>query len=304
MTRGDRLGRGISALMDEYLGSDSPDGPGDAPQSLPVAAIASNPYQPRKDFRAEELSELAASLNENGLIQPIVVRNAPDETGYQLIAGERRLRAAQQLGWTKIAAMVRRVDDRTLLVLALVENVQRQDLGPIAEAAGYGALRDDFGYTQAEIAKAVGKSRSTVANMLRLLALPEPIRAMVEAGELSKGHARALLAVEDPKDAEALARRAAAEDWSVRDVEARVRRTKPAEDGQATPDGDEKPGQAARDPALDVMEEALAGRFATRVAIRWRGRGRGDVRIQFHGAEDLERVFEALTGKPVSDVLD
>ncbi len=305
MTSGDRLGRGISALMDEYLGNDSPDGPGDAPQSLPVSAIARNPYQPRKDFRAEELSELAASLDENGLIQPIVVRSAPDETGgYQLIAGERRLRAAQQLGWTKIAAMVRRVDDRTLLVLALVENVQRQDLGPIAEAAGYGALRDDFGYTQAEIAKAVGKSRSTVANMLRLLALPEPIREMVEVGELSKGHARALLAVEDPKDAEALARRAAAEDWSVRDVEARVRRTKPDEDGAAASDGDERPAQSARDPALDVMEEALAGRFATRVAIRWRGRGRGDVRIQFHGAEELERVFEALTGKPVSDVLD
>jgi len=303
MTSGDRLGRGIGALMDEYLGADSPGAAADGPQTLPVAAIASNPYQPRKEFRAEELSELVASLDQNGLIQPVVVRNAPDEAGYQLIAGERRLRAAQQLGWTKIAAMVRRVDDRTLLVLALVENVQRQDLGPIAEAAGYGALRDDFGCTQAEIAKAVGKSRSAVANMLRLLALPEPIREMVEAGALSKGHARALLAVEDPADAEALARRAAAEDWSVRDVEAHVRRGATAQDGRQAVNGGEGGAQAARDPALDVMEEALAGRLATRVAIRWPGSGRGDVRIQFHGAEELARVFEALTGTPASDVV-
>lgn len=304
MTSSDRLGRGIGALMDEYLGDASSDGPGDGPRSLPVSAIASNPYQPRKDFQAEDLSELAASLDQNGLIQPVVVRSAPDETGYQLIAGERRLRAAQQLGWTQIAAVVRQVDDRTLLVLALVENVQRQDLGPIAEAAGYAALRDDFGCTQAEIAEAVGKSRSTVANMLRLLGLPGPVKEMVEAGDLSKGHARALLTVESPAEAEALARRAVAQGWSVREVEAQVRRVAGAQDDPDSPNGGEGPAQGARDPALDVMEEALAGRFATRVAIRWKGRGRGDVRIQFHGAEDLERVFEALTGTPVADVLD
>ncbi len=298
MSKPDRLGRGIGALIGEYMGDPPDAAAGDGPRSLPVSAIGRNPYQPRADFGADELSELAASLEANGLIQPVVVRSAPGEADYQLVAGERRLRAAKQLGWTEITAIVRRVDDRTLLVMALVENIQRQDLGPIDEANGYGALRDDFGLTQGEIAEAVGKSRSAVANTLRLLGLPPAVREMVEAGELSKGHARALLAVDDPAQAHALAKRAASEGWSVRDTEAQVRGAAPAKARGAGKSARKRP-----DPALAAMEEALAERLATRVAIRWKGRGRGDVRIRFHGAEDLERVFEALTGRPAGDVV-
>lgn len=300
MSKPDRLGRGIGALLGEYM-DESPDAAGgQGPQSLPVSAIARNPYQPRAHFKAGELSELAASLKANGLIQPIVVRSGPDEPGYQLVAGERRLRAAKRLGWTEITAVVRQVDDRTLLVLALVENIQRQDLGPVDEAKGYGALRDDFGLTQGQIAEAVGKSRSAVANMLRLLGLPAPVRRLLEAGELSKGHARALLAVEDPAEAYALARRAVKEDWSVRATEEEVRR---AVSGNPKPAGRRRAAKRSRDPALARLEEAMAERLATRVAIRWKGRGRGDVRIQFHGAGELERVFEVLTGKSAGDVV-
>lgn len=300
MSRTDRLGRGIGALIGEYMDGAPSTSEGAGARSLPVAAIAPNPYQPRVEFKTEELSELAASISENGLIQPIVVRGSPGGQQYELVAGERRLRAVRQLGWTEVSAIVRRVDDRTLLVLALVENIQRQDLGPIDEAKGYGVLRDQFGLTQAEIAEAVGKSRSTVANKLRLLRLPPLVREMVEKDVLSEGHARALLASGEAAQTEALARRAATEGWNVRETEEQVRRVAGEKGTAAAKRSRAKP---ALDPAISVLEEALAGHLGTRVAIRWRGRGRGAVRIEFHGAEDLERVFEAVTGKAAGDVV-
>ena len=217
MNRTDRLGRGLSALLGEYAGG-SPVAAGDPtpPAKLPVRAIAPNPFQPRRDFQEADLAELAASIEANGLIQAIVVRRSASGRTFELVAGERRLRAVKQLGWRDIPAQIRDVDDRALLVHALVENIQREDLGPMEEAQGYGTLRDKFGFSQRSIADAVGKSRSTVANVLRLLTLPASVRRLLEEGRLSMGHGRAILAVEDPVKAAELAREAVAGGWSVR----------------------------------------------------------------------------------------
>lgn len=301
VTTADRLGRGLGALLGDYLSEPATSSDGDGPPTLPVRAISPNRFQPRKEFRPSELAELAASIQASGLLQPLLVRKAASGAGYELVAGERRLRAVKQLGWTEVPAQVRDVDDDTLLVLALVENIQRQELGPLEEAQGYGTLRDQFGFTQQQIAKAVGKSRPAVANMLRLLGLPASVRRRLDEGALSMGHARALLAVDDPVRAADLAREAVAGRWSVREIEERVRaeatRRRPP---KKTPEAD---GKGARDPAVAAVEEAMGGHLGTRVAIRWKGKGGGTIRIDFHGARDLERVFAAMTGKEAADVI-
>src|SRR5690606_25713306 len=177
----ERLGRGLGALLGDYLPEDAPR-PGTAQKSIPVASVAPNPFQPRREFSEEELADLAASIRENGLLQPIVVRPAPAERGpvrYELVAGERRWRAVTRLGWKEVPAQVRNVDDRTLLVLALVENLQRSQLSAIEEAEAYRRLGEEFSLSQQEIAEVVGKDRSTVANALRLLQLPLSVRLMV-----------------------------------------------------------------------------------------------------------------------------
>ena len=279
----------------------APGGESGAAARLPVRAIARNPYQPRRGFREAELNDLADSIRTNGLLQPILVRRSASGRTYELVAGERRLRAVRQLGWTEVAAHVREVDDRTLLVLALVENIQREDLGPLEEAMGYAQLRDTFGYSQREIGEAVGKSRSTVANMLRLIALPASVRRLLEDGDLSMGHARALLAVDDPVRAADLAREAVAGAWTVRETERRVREEARA---SGTPgDGDKSTSTIERDPAVGALEEALAGHLGARVAIRWKGDGAGAIRIAFSGARDLERVFAAVTGREAADIV-
>lgn len=301
MSANDRLGRGLSALLGEYAGEPLASGADDPPPAkLPVRAIAPNPFQPRATFVAAELEELAASIKVNGLLQAIVVRRSVTGRTFELVAGERRLRAVKQLGWREIPAQIRDVDDQTLLVLALVENLQRQDLGPLEEARGYASLRDKFGYSQRQIAEAVGKSRPTVANVLRLLALPPSVRRLMDEGELSMGHGRAILAIDDPIKAAELARRAAAKDWSVRETEKRIRELqsgdKPASD----------PAEAAgtkRDPAIDVLEETLGAHLGARVAIQWKGMGAGAIRINFSGVRDLERVFEAVTGKVAAEIV-
>src|SRR4051812_16743016 len=198
----DGLGRGLGALIGDYLGPERTTAaaaatpPGDV-RTVPLSSIVPNPLQPRKSFSDSELAELAASIRENGLLQPLVVRPAGNGR-YELVAGERRMRSVQRLGWTEVPVLVREVEDDALLVLALVENLQREELNPLEEAEGYRTLVDRFGFTQEEIAQAVGKERSTVANLLRLLKLAPSIRRMVEAGDLSMGHARALLGIEDP----------------------------------------------------------------------------------------------------------
>ncbi|MFQ5537303.1 MAG: ParB/RepB/Spo0J family partition protein [Gemmatimonadota bacterium] len=291
------LGKGLGALLGEYL---EPEADASEVRTVSLAAIVPNPLQPRRSFSEEELEELAASIRENGLLQPLVVRTAPG-TGdrYELVAGERRFRALNKLGWREAPVLVREASDETLLVLALVENLQREALNPMEEATGFKALADRFGLTQAQIADAVGKNRSTVANLLRLLNLPPSVRKLVEAGQLSMGHARALLSVADPMRAAQLARDAVREGWSVRTTE---RRCATAREG--SPAARKGKRTRPRDPAVQALEDALRDRLGTRVRIRPGAKGKGVIEVPYSGNEDFERLFEIIVGRPAHDVLD
>ncbi|MEQ9568770.1 MAG: ParB/RepB/Spo0J family partition protein, partial [Longimicrobiales bacterium] len=203
------------------------------------------------------------------------------------------------LDWTDVPVVVREVTDEALLVLALVENLQREQLNPLEEADGYDALMDRFGMTQEEVARAVGKDRSTVANMLRLLKLPPSIRKLLQQGDLSMGHARALLSVDDGVRAADLAREAVKNGWSVREVERQVRAAKDGGRGRNT-----SPTVRSRDPLIRALEEALRERLSTRVQIRGGGRtGKGVIEVPFHDAEDFERIFAIIAGAEASEVL-
>src|SRR5207244_1870148 len=217
-----RLGRGLEALLGPTREEAEREG---SLVDLPVREIRPNPYQPRQDVDQAALEELKSSIQQAGLLQPVVVRPRPraDGDGYELIAGERRLRACQALGWDRIPAVKRDVDDRTALTLALIENLQRDDLSPVDEARGYERLIAEFSLTHQDVADAVGRDRSTVANALRLLKLPAGVLALLHSGELSVGHARALLALDDARVATSLAKEAVDLGLSVRDVEDRVR---------------------------------------------------------------------------------
>lgn len=292
----DRLGRGLEALLGDYLG-ESRDSTSPTRQ-LPVAAIAPNPFQPRREFGEEDLAELAGSMRENGLLQPIVVRTKAGggAVHWELVAGERRWRAAMRLGWKEIQATVRELDDRTMLVLAMVENLQRSGLSPLEEADGYRRLGEEFSLSQQQIAELVGKDRSTVSNSLRLLQLPVSVQKLLAAGKLSAGHARALLGLEDPRRIADLARAAVAKGWSVREVEAQVQRGRSAKP---------RPGRPKRpkDPAERELELELQRVLGTAVRIR-AGRGRsGRIEIPYHGTDDFERVFEIVTGRSATDVV-
>jgi ParB family chromosome partitioning protein len=241
-----------------------------------------------------ELEELASSIEENGLLQPIVVRAAADN--YELIAGERRLRAVGILGWDEVPSIVREASDKTLLVLALVENLQREALNPLEEAEGYASLSDQFDMKQADIAAAVGKNRSTVANLLRLLKLPVSVRRLVEDGSLSAGHARALLAIDDALRAAELGQQAAKEGWSVREVERRVSGISKRKRKR------QRRARATSDPMVKAFESQLRDHFSTRVTIREQVGRKGTVEIQYHGPEDFERIYELMTGQESSRV--
>ncbi len=278
-------------------GSAAPDTPF---RPLPLAQIRPNPLQPRKEFKAEDLADLEASLRVSGLLQPVTVRPAPQGGGYELIAGERRFRAAQRLGWTEIPAIVRDVDEKTLLSLAMVENLQRADLNPIEEAEGYQQLITDFTLTQQEVADIVGKDRSTVANMLRLLALPASVRRMVREGQLSVGHARALLGIGDETRIADVARSAIAEGWSVREVERQVREASPKgakakgaskTSGTTTPD--------LRSAEVRRVEDLIRKRLGTDTKVVQTGTNAGEIRLSFYTADDFERLAELLVGGPL-----
>jgi ParB family transcriptional regulator, chromosome partitioning protein len=292
MTETKRLGRGLEALLGP-VSREQAEASG-ALRELPLSSVKPNPYQPRTRIDPSELTDLANSMEASGLLQPIVVR--PRDTGFELIAGERRLRAAQQLGWARIPAIVQDVDDRTLLTLALIENLQRDDLSPIDEAAGYRRLGEEFQLGHSEIAKAVGRDRSTIANLLRLLQLPPDVQTLVHEKRLSAGHARALLGLSDVGRQSALAVEAVEQGWSVREVEAAVagRRT-----GQRP--GRRPTGQpVVRNAAADVkrVEDALRKRLGTDVRVTARRRGRGLVTISYYSNDDLSRLLELILGGP------
>ncbi len=249
--------------------------------------------QPRKEFREDELADLEASLRVNGLIQPVTVRPVPSGAGYELITGERRFRAAQRLHWTEIPAIVREVGDKELLTLALVENLQRTDLNPIEEAEGYQQLMASYSLTQQETADIVGKDRSTVANMLRLLGLPASVRRQVREGALSLGHARALLALGDDIRIADLAKIVIAEGLSVREIERRVRETTGGRAGArkaAVKPSDTRPAEALH------IEEQLRRKFQTDVKLTLTGKAQGQIGLSFYSNEDLSRLLELLLG--------
>lgn len=295
-----RLGRGLEALLatrpapaEQSIGSGSAS-EHESVQRIPIANIRPNPYQPRKEFRAEELVELESSLRENGLLQPISVRPVPQGPGYELIAGERRLRAATRLGWKDIPAVVRDIDDRALLTLALVENLQRADLNPMEEAHGYQRLQTDFSLTQQQVADVVGKERSTIANILRLINLPVTVQEQVQAGQITLGHARALLTLGDEGFIVTMAREIVAKGMSVREVEQRVR-------VQAT--ATEKHRKAPSHPSASKgsaetkrIADELRRHLQTDVSISVTAKDHGNIQIAFYSSDDLERLLDFILG--------
>jgi len=296
MTETKRLGRGLEALLGPISKDDAIASGG--LRELAVSAIGPNPYQPRRDFAEPELQELAASIEASGLLQPVVVRARPDGR-YELIAGERRWRAVQRLGWKKIPAVIKDVDDRALLTLALIENLQRDDLSPLDAGLGYQRLMQDFGLPQQEVARLVGKDRSTVSNTLRLLRLPAEVQGLLQQRKLTEGHGRALLALNDPREITRLARECAAAGWSVRDLEARVRGEQ-VQDAPAPRRTIRRPKPEVRNPSADVrlVEDALRKRFQTDVRVTARRRGRGAVTIHYYSNDDLARLLELCLGAP------
>lgn len=293
-TRRPRLGKGLGALLSEYLPPEELQADSGF-RSVPVERIRVNPYQPRRDFSPEELDELTGSIRENGLLQPLVVRSTRDSegaTGWELVAGERRWRAVRRLGWTEVPALVRELDDQAMLLLAIVENVQRAELSPLEEAAGYRQLTEEFGFTQAEVAEQVGRQRSTVANALRLLQLPASIQRLLEEGRVSAGHARALLGLADERRMVELARETAESGLSVREVERRVRRAAAGEEKATSAEQ----GSDRRDAHLRHLERELQRTFGTQVRIRVRAGERGRVEVPFLNAEDFERILDLLLG--------
>jgi ParB family chromosome partitioning protein len=263
-----------------------------------MTSVKPNPYQPRTTMDPTQLDELVASMQASGLLQPVVVR--PKGNGYELIAGERRWRAADRLGWAKIPAVIKDVDDQTLLTLALIENLQRDDLSPIDEAAGYQRLGSEFNLPQSEIARMVGRNRATVANLLRLLQLPPEVQAMVHERRLSEGHARALLSLAEPTAMLALARQAVDEGWSVREMEARVRGDAASGATGAAPEAPRRARPTGRAVTADVkrIEDALRKHLGTDVRVTTRRRGRGFLTLSYYSNDDLARLLELILGRP------
>jgi ParB family transcriptional regulator, chromosome partitioning protein len=295
-----RLGRGLEALLSTRPLSEGPSNrdlqrtPASTLRLIPLSQIRPNPLQPRREFADAELRGLQASIRANGLLQPVTVRGA--DRGFELIAGERRFRAVQLLGWHEIPAIVRdagEISDKALLTLALVENLQRTDLNPIEEADGYQNLITQFSLTQMEIAEVVGKDRSTVANTLRLLALPAPVRQMVREGVLTIGHARALLALGDDRRMVDLSKAIVTEGLSVRDVERRVRETSTR---HAKLRDNPPQGKPERPPDVARIEDELRRRLQTDVKVQLTSKDKGELRISFYSVDDLERVLDVVLG--------
>jgi ParB family chromosome partitioning protein len=282
------LGRGLSALLGEEPEEKS--GSGEFIE-LDLDLLATNSEQPRERFSDAELEELAQSIRANGVVQPIIVRRMGDS--YQIVAGERRWRAAQRAELSKIPAVVRDISDDKMLEIALIENIQRQELNPVEEARAYQKLIDSFGLTQEEVADRVGKTRPFVANYLRLLRLPSYILKYLESGELSVGHARALLAVSEDASLLDLVKRVLTKPMSVRETEKAVRRLK---EGGRSSYGSKKPQPS--DPNITRAETKLRRKLGTHVRIvPPAGGGKGKIEIEYYGNADLDRIYNLLMGK-------
>lgn len=297
------LGRGLNALFGDAAveapvlaapGTAAKTAPasGEAVQHVSTGSIRPLPNQPRRHFDEAAIAELADSIGARGLLQPIIVRHAPDGQGYQLVAGERRWRAAQRVGLHQIPALVRDLNDAATYEIALVENIQRQDLNAIEEAGAYRRLIDDFGHSQEELAKLVGKSRSHVANLMRLLDLPQGVQGLVGDGSLSMGHARALIGVDG---AEAIARKVVKDGLSVRAVEALVR----AEKGGGRKPVVESAGGSGRDPDIMAVERHLSELLGIGVAIQYAGGGKGALTLKFASLDQLDMICQRLSGESI-----
>jgi len=275
-----RLGRGLGAILGDV---EVVVAPGEVTR-LPVEHIQPNPFQPRRDFDAEEIAALAQSLQSHGLLQPILVRRI--ETGYQLIAGERRLRAARQAGWLDIPARIVDFDDQQVFEATMIENLHRTDLNPIEKARSFRDYLQRFGVTQEELARRLGLDRSTVTNFIRLLDLPEEVQDAVRRGQISAGHARCLLTLDDPGRQTALCRDIVARGLSVRTVEALVRQERPSKESQP-------PTVPRREKTAHVqsLEDELKRLLALRVEIRVYEGDRGQLVVWFENTDDFERLF-------------
>ncbi|MBY0054286.1 ParB/RepB/Spo0J family partition protein [Brevibacillus agri] len=277
MSRG--LGKGLNALITSNLIEE-----GEQVKEVSVSEIRPNPYQPRKEFEQSAIDELANSIREHGIIQPLIVRKSIK--GYELVAGERRLRAAKLAGLKQVPVVVKAYTDQQLMEIALIENLQRENLNPLEEAEAYEKLIAHHDYTQEQLAQRIGKSRPHVANMLRLLQLPESIRKMVSAAELSMGHARALLGVSDEKVQKQLAKDVVEKGLNVRQLEELVKQLSVSRETK-------KKKPAKSEPILIELEERLRSRFGTAVKIK-KGAKRGKIEIDFYSQEDLQRIIEIL----------
>lgn len=291
------LGRGLSALLGD-IQVDAPvhSAPGTPTRNglamLPIAEVHPHPEQPRRHFDEDALAELADSIAARGLVQPILVRPAPDGNGWQLVAGERRWRASQRAGLHQIPAIVRELDDSDTFTIALIENIQRQDLTAIEEAQAYARLRDQLGHGQDAIAQMTGKSRSHIANILRLLDLPESIRDLVSTGQIGMGHARALIGY---PDAEALARTIVTKGLSVRKVEALVRAARNAHAGASK--GGNRSAAAAPDADIAALERHLSDLLGVAVRIAHQADHRGSLTLDYSSLEQLDMLCQRLTGE-------
>lgn len=303
-----RLGRGLEALLGPVNKAQAE--ASGALRELPMAQIEPNPYQPRTRFDETALAELKDSIAASGLLQPIVVRQAAPGR-YQIVAGERRWRAVKQLGWEKVPAVVKSADDRTLLTLAMIENIQRHDLSSIDEALGYRRMQDEFGMAVTEIARLTGRNRATVANLLRLLQLPDDLQQLVHEHKLTEGHARALLGAADEATMRELANRAMAEGWSVRTMEAAVRgegvgvatatnytESKPKNEVTSATARLTRPKLASAD--VRRVEDALRKKLGTDAKVKAGRGGKGSVTLAFYSNDDLARLLELLLGEAYS----
>ena len=284
-----RLGRGLAALIGEmYQPVEQVSQPQPADRKLPIEFVVRNPNNPRRDFAEEDLADLAASIREHGIIQPIVVRPKRDSSGvYELIAGERRWRAAQRAGLADLPVIIRDVDDKIALELAIIENVQRADLNPIEEAAGYQKLMDEYDYTQADLGDVIGKSRSHVANTLRLLKLPATVQTMVGDGSLSAGHARTLVTAAAP---DGLARRIVSEGLSVRQAEALAQSDEGSSGRKAS-----SRAPVEKDADTLALEKLLTDQLGLRVEIT-HGNSGGELRVKYRTLDQLDSLCHRLQG--------